>query len=112
MEKIQLPVEWMVQLLDMGCSTATGASIEEFQAALFPEEEVPLYALDKDSSRVLREWRKMQDDFAGWFRGLDIAYKLAFVRWAFTRCSPHMTGLKVELMTKGEAEKEESHDGG
>ena len=96
--KIDVPLEAMVQLLDMGCSTAKGASHEEFREALFPDEDTPVVALDMESSRVLREWRKMQDDFAGWFRGLDIAYKLAFTRWAFTRCAKHVPDCLVTLM--------------
>lgn len=100
-KKIGLPFEAMVQLLDMACSTAKGASIEEFQEALFPEEDIPIVALDKESSRVLREWRKMQDDFAGWFRGLDIAYKHEFMRWAFLRCAKHMPSLLVKATSRG-----------
>ena len=95
-KKIALPFEAMVQLLDMACSTAKGASHEEFREALFPEEDTPIVALDMESSRVLREWRKMQDNFAGWFRGLDIAYKHAFMEWAFKRCAPHMRDRLVK----------------
>ncbi len=96
-KKVTVPVEGMVQLLDMMCSAAKDAGYEEYKAALFPDEEEPLVALDREDSRVLREWRKMQDDFAGWFRGLDIAYRHAFVEWAFKRCEKHVTGLRVKL---------------
>jgi hypothetical protein len=94
---ISVPFEAMVQLVDMACSTAKGASIEEFREALFPEEDLPVVAIDKDDSRVLREWRKMQDDFAGWFRGLDVAYKHAFMSWAFKRCAKHMPDRLVKV---------------
>lgn len=96
-KKIAVPLEAMVQLLDMMCSTAKGASWEEYKEALFPEEDTPLYCLDTEASRVLREWRKMQDDFAAWFRGLDIAYKHAFVKWAFERCVKHVPGHPLKL---------------
>lgn len=93
---IAVSFEAMVQLVDMATSTAKGASWEEFREALFPDEPTPVVALDEESSRVLREWRKMQDDFAGWFRGLDIAYKLAFMQWAFKRCAKHMPDRLVK----------------
>lgn len=97
MEKIQLPLQEMVQLVDMVCSTAKGISFEEFSKRLFPEDDTPLVLADRDDCPAFKNWTAMQADFASWFRGLDIAYKRAFTLLAFNRCEAFVPSHRVTL---------------
>jgi hypothetical protein len=85
----RIPYEAMSLLVDIACSTAKGVNPEEFHEQLYPDEVFMGSCFEDDY--VMVQYRKMQDDFAGWFRGLDLAYKLAFMKWAVERCGQHVT---------------------